>query len=149
MTTGEYCNREMVFVEKNEPVSEAIYLMRKHHIGDVIVVERHGKDIIPLGILTDRDIVMEILAEGVDLQSVNIGDVMSFNLVAVQDSTSLVDAIKLMHRKGVRRLPVIDKKGNAVGILTLDDILALLAEQLSDIVGLITVEQHRERSLRN
>jgi CBS domain-containing protein len=148
MSAGEYCNRNVVIVSKSEPVSEAIKLMRSHHVGDVIIVESIEETSIPVGILTDRDIVMEILAEDVDPEAVSIGDVMSYELVTVTEKTKLIDTIKLMRDKGVRRLPVVNEKGGLEGLLTVDDLLELIAEQLTDIVGLISAEQSRESKLR-
>jgi len=144
MSVGEYCNREVVIVDKTEPVREAVHLMRSHHVGDVVVVEKRGDLPVPVGILTDRDIVIEILAEGVDIDAVNIGDVMSFELVTVDDSMPLLDAINLMRTKGVRRLPVVDASGSLTGILTVDDILELVTEQLTGVVGLLLREQAQE-----
>jgi CBS domain-containing protein len=148
MSAGEYCNREVVVVLKSEPVSEAISLMRSHHVGDVVVVETTATGTKPVGILTDRDIVLEILAEGVDLGAVSIGDVMSYELVTVTEDTKLIDTIKLMRDKGVRRIPVVNQQGELQGLLTVDDILELLAEQLTDIVDLINKELNREGRLR-
>ncbi len=144
MSAGEYCNREVVVVEKDEPVRTAVNLMRHYHVGDVVVVEKRDDVQLPLGILTDRDIVVEILAEDVDIDAVNVGDVMSYKLVTVSEDTKLVDTIKLMRDKGIRRLPVTNGQGALVGILTVDDILELVAEQLTDIVGLVRTEQNRE-----
>ncbi len=148
MSAGEYCNREVVVVSKSEPVSEAISLMRSHHVGDVIVVETTAAGTIPVGILTDRDIVLEILAEGVDLEAVSISDVMSYELVTVTEDTKLIDTIKLMRDKGVRRIPVVNQQGGLEGLLSVDDLVELLAEQLMDIVGLIRKEQARESKAR-
>lgn len=148
MSAGEYCNRNVVVVSKSEPVNEAIKLMRSHHVGDVVVVESIEESTIPVGILTDRDIVLEILAEGVDLEAVNIGDVMSYDLVTVTENTKLIDTIKLMREKGVRRIPVVNEKGGLEGLLSVDDLLELVAEQLMDIVGLISKEQARESKIR-
>jgi CBS domain-containing protein len=148
MSAGEYCNREVVVVLKTEPVSEAISLMRSHHVGDVVVVESTAAGMMPVGILTDRDIVLEILAEGVDLDTVTIGDVMSYELVTVTEDTKLLDTLKLMRDKGVRRIPVVNQKGELEGLLSVDDLLELLAEQLTDIVGLIHKEQARESKTR-
>jgi len=148
MSAGEYCNREVVVVLKSEPVSEAISLMRSHHVGDVVVVETTATGTKPVGILTDRDIVLEILAEGVDLGAVSIGDVMSYELVTVTEDTKLIDTIKLMRDKGVRRIPVVNQQGELQGLLTVDDILELLAEQLTDIVDLVNKELNREGRLR-
>ena len=148
MSAGEYCNREVVVVLKSEPVSEAISLMRSHHVGDVVVVETTATGAKPVGILTDRDIVLEILAEGVDLGAVSIGDVMSYELVTVTEDTKLIDTIKLMRDKGIRRIPVVNQQGELQGLLTVDDILELLAEQLTDIVDLVNKELNREGRLR-
>jgi CBS domain-containing protein len=148
MSAGEYCNREVVVIDRTESVRQAIDLMRTHHVGDVIVVEKANGSTRPLGILTDRDIVLEILAEDVDLEAVNVGDVMSYELQTVDEDTKLLDAIKVMRTKGIRRLPVVDSQANLVGILAVDDILGLIAEQLSDLVGLISRERVRESALR-
>ena len=149
MSVGEYCNRDVVVIEKTKPVREAINLMRKNHVGDVVVVEVRENASIPLGILTDRDIVVEILAEDVDLDAVNVGDVMSYQLVTVNEDTKLLDAIKQMRIKGVRRLPVVNESGELQGILSTDDLLELVVEQLSDIVSLISNEITNEVKSRN
>lgn len=148
MSVGEYCNREVVVIGKSESVREAVNLMRSHHVGDVVVVDKEGGEPMPLGILTDRDIVLEILAEDVDLEAVNVGDVMSYELVTVNEDTELMDAINIMKGKGVRRLPVVNKTGALVGILAVDDVIELVAEQLTDIVMLISRESNREKQRR-
>ena len=148
MSAGEYCNRDVVVIEKTESVREAINLMRENHVGDVVIVEMREKASIPLGILTDRDVVVEILAEDVDLDAVNVGDVMSYQLVTVNEDTKLLDAIKQMRIKGVRRLPVVNEQGELQGILSADDILELVVEQLSDIVGLVSKEMTNEINVR-
>ena len=148
MSAGEYCNRDVVVVSQTDPVQEAVTLMRKHHVGDVIVVEHSEQGAVPLGILTDRDIVLEIMAEDVDLKMVSIGDVMSYELITVTESTTLIDTIKLMRQKGIRRIPVVNDKGTLQGLLSVDDLLELLAEQLNDIVALISKEQSSESRRR-
>lgn len=148
MSAGEYCNRDVVVIERTESVREAINLMRNNHVGDVVVVEMRENASIPVGILTDRDIVVEILAEDVDLDAVNVGDVMSYQLVTVTEETKLLDAIKLMRMNGVRRLPVVNESGELQGILSVDDLLELVVEQLSDIVGLVSKEITNEEKSR-
>lgn len=144
MSAGEYCNREVIIIEKSKSINEVINLMRSCHVGDVVVVEHKRGIRVPVGILTDRDIVVELLAEDVDFDAVSVGDVMSFELATVDEETKLLDAIKFMRTKGIRRTPVIDKQGGLTGILTVDDILALISEQLVDIVGLISNERRKE-----
>lgn len=148
MSAGEYCNRDVIVIDKTESVREAVKLMRKHHVGDVVVVEKQGNTSIPIGILTDRDIVIEIMAEDVNPDSVNVGDVMSYQLVTTLEETRLLDAIKLMRIKGVRRLPVVNVQGELQGILSADDILELIVEQLSDVVSLISKEISNEVNIR-
>jgi CBS domain-containing protein len=122
--------------------------MRTHHVGSVIVIERTNGGRRPVGILTDRDIVIELLAEDVDLAAVNVGDVMSDNLQTVNEDTKLLDATKVMRAKGIRRLPVVDAQGGLVGILAADDILGLILEQMADLIGLIVKEQLQESTRR-
>lgn len=96
--------------------------------------------------LTDRDIVIEVLAKNVDLNAVTINDVMSFDLMTVNESVDLMTAIKTMRNKGVRRAPVVNDNGALVGILSVDDVLDLLAEQMMDLAKLISKEQYREQA---
>lgn len=149
MSVGEYCNRDVVVVAKSDSVQEAINLMRQHHVGTVVVVEETGDKPKPVGILTDRDILIEILAEGVELDTVTIGDVMSFDLVTVNEKTTLLDAVSVMKDKGVRRLPVVNDKGGLEGILSVDDVIDLLAEELSSIAKIIGKEQGQEQAQRS
>jgi CBS domain-containing protein len=138
MKTGDVCNREVVFVQRGASVFEAASLMREHHVGDLVVVEeKHGRRT-PVGILTDRDIVLEVIAEGVDIGGVVVGDIMSFELVTAGEDDDLFDTIKRMRLKGVRRLPVVDR----------NQALDLLAEQMSDLTRVIQREQTRERERR-
>jgi len=97
-------------------------------------------------VLTDRDIVIEVLAKNVDLNAVTINDVMSFDLMTVNESVDLMTAIKTMRNKGVRRAPVVNDNGALVGILSVDDVLDLLAEQMMDLAKLISKEQYREQA---
>jgi len=149
MSVGEYCNREVVVVERAEPVREAVQLMRKHHVGCVVVVDKRGDNVTPIGILTDRDIVIEVLAEDVEPAKVSIGDIMSAEPVTVKETVTLLEALEVMRQHGVRRLLVVNGKGHLLGVLAVDDILELLAEQIGAVVALIGAEQNRERQRRS
>ena len=148
MSIGEFCNRDVVIVHKGESALEAAKLMRQYHVGDVVVVMDRDDKRVPVGILTDRDIVIELVAEQVDAESVGVGDVMSDHLITIRESDELLDTIEQMRSKGVRRAPVVSKEGELVGILTLDDLLDVLAEALNGLVLLTGREQHRERETR-
>ncbi len=148
MTIGEICNCEVVLIDKDSSVQDAARLMRTHHVGDLIVAEERDGRRIPVGILTDRDIVIEVIAEGVDLGSVAVVDVMSVKLFTAREEDDTFDTIKAMQTKGVRRLPVVDKQGQLVGIVTIDDLIDLLAETLMDVAQLIAYERKREKTMR-
>jgi CBS domain-containing protein len=149
MSIGQFCNRDVVIVHKEENVLEAARLMRNYHVGDVIVVIDDDDRKVPVGIVTDRDIVIELVAEEVNPDSVNVGDVMSDALLTVGEEDELLDTIEQMRQKGVRRAPVVDNEGGLIGILTLDDILDVMAEALNDLVLLTGREQRREREIRS
>ncbi len=148
MLVGEACNREVVVVAKDAATDVAIGLMREYHVGDVVVVEDRLGQKIPVGILTDRDVVIELLAEGVDLDAVSVGDIMSYELHVAREGDGLTNTIKTMKQKGVRRLPVVNDQGGLVGILTLDDIIEIMAELLDDLATVVKKEQKREKKTR-
>lgn len=148
MSVGEYCNREVVIVSRDATIREAARLMREYHVGDLVVVAEGEKGAMPVGILTDRDIVVELVAQGVDPGTVVIGDVMTFDLHVAREENDILDTIRYMRDQGVRRLPVIDRDEKLVGILSVDDIIELIDEQLAQVVQLISREQRLERQTR-
>ncbi|OEU62136.1 MAG: histidine kinase [Desulfuromonadales bacterium C00003094] len=148
MRVGEVCNREVVVVAKGASLLEAAKLMRSQHVGTVVVVEEHDGNPIPVGILTDRDMVIALIAEEVPLSAVSVGDVMSFELVIARESDGLFATVEHMRDRGIRRLPVVAENGSLVGILAVDDVLDLLAEQLNALVGLVACERRREEQQR-
>ena len=148
MPISEICNREVIVVQCNDTILEAAKLMRQHHVGDVLVVEDRGGVRIPVGIVTDRDLVVEIMAPELDQMVITVGDIMAPDLVTVKENTGVFDAIQYMRAKGVRRLPVVDDSGGLVGILTLDDLLELLAEELLALAKLVKHEQKKETMSR-
>lgn len=148
MTIGEFCNREVAIVAPDETVLNAANVMRQQHVGDVIVVEQRDKHAVPLGILTDRDIVIEILAKEVGLETISVSDVMSTDLLTARESDAIPNIVNQMRSKGVRRIPVVNEKGGLEGIFSLDDLLELLAEQLNDFVGVIHKETGQEQKHR-
>jgi CBS domain-containing protein len=149
MRVGDICTRDVVIIESNEPVMTAVKLMRDHHVGDVVLVDiqKDGRRI-PAGILTDRDILIEVIAQEVAMDKVMVGDIMTYELLTANEDDNIGDVIKLMRSRGFRRLPVVDAGGALVGILSFDDLVDLLSEQLSDLVALIRNELRRERDHR-
>lgn len=145
MPIGELCSREVVFVTRGESIRTAAQIMRQHHVGDVVVVEEKATQREPVGIVTDRDIVIEVIAKDLDLDSVTVGDIMSFNLVTARETDGIYETIQFMRTKGVRRLPVVNSKGGLAGILTVDDIIGLLSEEMTELSKLISREQALEK----
>lgn len=149
MNVGEICNREVVIANRDDSVLEAAHLMREHHVGDVVVVEQRDGQRVPVGILTDRDIVLELVAKSVDARSITVADAMSSQLLTAAEVDDVGDLIERMQGKGVRRVPVVNAKGELVGIVTVDDLVDLMAEQLAKLAGLVKREErseHRRRS---
>jgi CBS domain-containing protein len=148
MSVGEICNREVVVCDPEESIQEAVKLMRDNHVGDVIVVEQGGNGPVPVGILTDRDIVVELLAEQIDLDSVACGDVMSREMVTAVEEDEILPTIEHMRDKGIRRIPVVNRQGELQGILSFDDLVELISEQLTDLVRLVGREVEHEKAIR-
>lgn len=144
MPIGEICNREVVIAKRDDTILEAARLMRQHHVGDVLVVDDSGGKRIPAGIVTDRDLVVEIIATELDPAAITVGDIMVPELAVVKEDTGVFESIQYMRAIGVRRMPVVDDSGGLVGILTLDDLLELLADELSFLAKLVRHEQDKE-----
>lgn len=150
MKVGEACNRDVVVIDHSESAYEAANLMRENHVGDVVVVKYEGGVRVPIGIVTDRDLVLEIIVPQVDPQNVEAGELFTrSHLETVTVDDDLEQALDIMHAQGIRRLPVVDgNDGSLVGIITIDDIVDLLSEQLSEIGRLSTSQPDRERLIR-
>jgi CBS-domain-containing membrane protein len=148
MAIGEICNRDVVFVEPDETVVAAAKLMRQHHVGSLVVARDEQGQRTPMGMLTDRDITVSIVAPGLDPDTLLAGDVMSTELIAVREDAGISEAVELMRLKGVRRLPVIDISGKLVGLIASDDLLSLLAEEMAALARMISRESAHENARR-
>ena len=145
MNAGELCSRDVVVAYPDTGLVEAARLMREHHVGSLVVVgERLLPDKLPVGMITDRDIVVAAVAKEVDPRTLAVGDVMSGGALTVREQDGIEDAVRLMREKGVRRVAVVSAKGALVGILAIDDVLALVAEQMDGFVRTLFSERTRE-----
>src|SRR5574340_731548 len=117
MAIGEICNREVVFVRRQTPVDEAARLMREHHVGDVVVVTDENGRRKPIGIVTDRDVVVEVVAAGLDPAALNVEEIMVPDLASVPEKTGVCEDIRYMRDKGVRRMPEVGEGGELIGRL--------------------------------
>lgn len=145
MTVGEHCNREVIVIAGEESVKVAAQLMRKHHVGDVVLIEERQGKRVPIGIVTDRDLVVEVMAPGLAPDDLAVQDIVVESPFLVREDDSLFDALEMMRSRRVRRVPVIDADGELVGIITVDDVIGLLAEMLDDLA--VVVGRQREREI--
>jgi signal-transduction protein with cAMP-binding, CBS, and nucleotidyltransferase domain len=145
MKAGELCNRDVITATREASIPDAARLMRDHHVGTLVVVETRGGRTEPVGIVTDRDLVIEVIAEDVDLEEVTVGDIMSYALLKVSEQESVFDTAQRMRARGVRRVPVITETGALTGIIALDDMLELLSEELSLLAKLTSRESEQEQ----
>ncbi len=150
MNTGQLCNRKPITVRKSDELVKAAQLMREKHIGYLVVVEPDiaTQSMRVVGVLTDRDIVISVVARETDPRALQVGDVMTQQPVTIDATQPLEKAVREMRRIGVRRLPVIGQLGELCGVLSIDDVLEVLAGELQNVAGSIRNERVIEGSLR-
>jgi CBS domain-containing protein len=149
MTIGEICTRNTVVTTRDTTMAAAAELMREHHVGTLVVVDAaNGGRRVPVGIVTDRDAVVEVMATGLDPSAITVGDIMAQDLVTARENEGVLETMQIMRYKGVRRLPIVGKSGELIGIVSIDDLLEVLAEEISELAKIISREQARETSTR-
>ncbi len=147
MTVGDLCTRIVITAESHETVVDAARRMRDRHVGTLVIVTNSDRK--PIGLVTDRDLVVSALAQSPDkIDSLEVGDVMSRDLVTALPTESVEDALNRMRRHGVRRLPVVSSEGLLEGLIAFDDIVEQLSEGLAALAGLVMSEQKHERLAR-
>ena len=146
---GEICNREVVFATRDTTVAAAAKLMRRHHVGSLVVADEAASGRrVPVGIVTDRDVVMEVTATDLDPAVITVGDIMDPELLTAREGEGVLETMEIMRYKGVRRLPIVGADGALIGIVTIDDLLEILAEGLGELVRIVAREQSREAAAR-
>ena len=151
MQVSEVCVLDVVVCSRRTTILEAARMMRQHHAGDLIVVDDADDERTPAGIITDRDIVVEVLGKDLNPATTPVGDIMVrlSHLVVARDTEDVGEAAERMRAHGVRRLPVIDRAGKLVGVVTLDDLLRLLARDATRLAEIVNMEQqHEQRTKR-
>jgi predicted transcriptional regulator len=150
MNIGEICQHDVITAHASDEIVAAARLMRDKHVGYVVIVEPRvaAQSVAPIGVLTDRDIVVEVVARGVDARTARVDQVMTRNPLLVPDSEQAEQALREMRRRGVRRAPVVGSQGQLVGVVALDDLLSVLAGELQDVAWSIERGQEREQALR-
>lgn len=145
LTAGEICTRDVVFADRGMTAGEAARLMRTHHVGSLVVVEEKSPaQRIVVGMVTDRDMACAIVAAERDPKAFRVGDVMSADVVTAREQDSVLDLLSVMRRRRVRRVPVTGAQGELIGLVALDDILGIIAEQMQALAGAIGASQRHE-----
>ena len=148
MSVGEICNRDVIVIGSRDTVQEAARRMREHHVGALVVTEERAGVAVPIGLVTDRDLVVEVLAEDVDPDTVVVGDIMSRELLTAREADGIWETVQRMRNKGVRRVPVLSAHGGLAGIVAMDDLVELFTEELVQLSKLVVREQARELRAR-
>lgn len=148
LTAGEVCTRSVTLAFGSTTLAGAARLMRENHVGSLVVVQETSGLRVVVGMLTDRDVVTAVVAPGLDPDVLRVEDVMSTDLLTVREDDSLIDLMQAMRRKGVRRVPVVGAQGELVGLVALDDVLEVLAQELGLLVGAIQAGARREQRQR-
>lgn len=147
LTAGEICTRTVAYADRGMMLDEAARLMRTHHVGSLVVVEeRSPKERIVVGMLTDRDIAIGVVALDRDAHAFRVGDIMSPDVVTAREHDSVLDVLAMMRHKKVRRMPVTGARGELIGVVALDDVLAILAEQMHALAAAVGAAQRHEVS---
>ena len=144
MTVNVICNHNVATIGRTEDIVTAAARMRQTHVGDLVVVEQRGAHVVPVGIITDRDIVVSIVAKDVAPSAITGGDAMTADLLTVHKDAGVETALREMRRVGVRRAPVVGDDGELVGVLSIDDVIDHLAVQLGHIADIVRMERRAE-----
>jgi CBS domain-containing protein len=144
MPIGDICILDVVTCKRDTKIDEVAALMRQHHVGDVVVTEESKGKEVPVGIITDRDIVASVIALKLDPSVFSAGDLVSRPVVTIKDDLGVFEAIQAMRKHGVRRMPVLNQHGGLAGIISIDDLIELLAAEMGELAKLISKEQAEE-----
>ena len=149
MHVGQICTTETIFCERDETIQGAALLMRSNHVGDLVVIDQPDGERVPVGILTDRDIVVSVIALGLDPASLLVGDVMSDDLLTCSEADDVYETIERMRQRAIRRVPVVNAAGGLTGIVSVDDLLEFLAEEMGELARIGPHQQSHEKRARH
>jgi CBS domain-containing protein len=145
LNAGAICTRTVTIAYPSMALNEAARLMREHHVGCLVVVEQQSpEDRVVVGMLTDRDIVTAVVAADRDPNGLRVGDMMNKDVVTAREQDSVLDVLTAMRRKRVRRIPVTGPRGTLLGIVALDDVLEIVAEEMQALASAVGAAQKRE-----
>lgn len=147
MTIKKLCTQGVITIRKEATLKAVSELMLKNHIGSIVVVETINGKQIPAGIVTDRDIALTI-GTMEKPGEIRIEQIMQSHPIVIKESDGLYETIVKMHKHGVKRLPVINGDGALCGIITADDILALMGEEISQLTKIRESQIKNEKGIK-
>lgn len=150
MNVGSICSRRVITASPQLDIQTAAELMREEHVGFLVVVPEQPRSAQPpLGVLTDRDIAVAVVAKRADPGALKVGDVMTMQPYMAGEGDAIDLAVRTMRRAGIHRLPVVNSRGELVGVLSLDDVLEYVAQQMDSLSGAIRNGRQIEGVTRN
>jgi CBS domain-containing protein len=141
---GDFCSRQVATVAPEASVQWCAKLMHDHHVGSLIVTPQPSSQHAPVGILTDRDIAMRVVAFDLDPKVLTASDIMSAPIFCVTEEEDLLSALAKMREHGVRRMAVTNGGGQLAGVISADDVLELFVQEIDGLLNVIKAEQCRE-----
>lgn len=148
MQLAELCNKKVIDIAKEETILNATKLLRNEHVGCLIVTETKDGIKTPIGIVTDRDIVLKVLDYNTNPANISVYDIMDSKFVTAKVTDDIHTALNLMQQNGIRRIPLVDDHNHLVGIVTADDMFAHFSKELNQLSSAIHMEQSREKLLQ-
>ena len=145
MTVGTVCSRDVCVSRLGAALAGAVESMGKRHVGAIVVVEGGSGGLKPIGIVTDRDVVCGQVNPPRDLFCMTVEDVMTSDVLTLQEDCGIAEAVAAMGDRGVRRAPLVDRSGSLVGIVSIDDLLRALARDLTALADLIGGQPRHEQ----
>lgn len=144
MNIGEVCSRDVYIVTLAEPLADAVAEMQKRHIGALVVIQEKPDQVRPIGVITDRDAIRSQVVQGKGLSRLTVADAMTAHPLMLPESCGIPEAIGQMSARGVRRAPIVNESGDLVGIVSFDDLLPVVSQQLNALAKLIGDQARRE-----
>ncbi len=140
MNVGEICSKNFIYVLHKDSVLDVARIMREQHVGSVVVVDNMNGEIRPQGLITEHDLVLEVLAAKIDPSALKAEDILTCELICVTETHDVREALKYLRYYGVRRAPVVNVNGLLVGLFSIEDALAKLSKEFSELMQLLSNE---------
>ncbi len=144
MKISSICNRNPVIACQEDNLFQAAKKMRQHHVGSLIVISDEDDGLRPIGIVTDSDIIDEVIAEEISVNTISLKDIMSVHPVLAREDDEVTDTVRGMIEKGIHRVPIVNNRGYLVGVFTVDDLMAIISGKLNKLSALIQTEYENQ-----